>query len=202
MIKTMALALCVAMMAGMGTPAAAIDASSIIIRSAFPDGDWLQIGELQVFANGVNVAAAINGGVAYGTGSYDGTSTPDKANDGIVDTNFPQIYHSDGAGTTEYLEIKFTGMFDVSDIVIFGRGDCCSERNYFSYELHGTNQFGDYLAWEGVLDARNGSFSASDHVPNDNGAMNVPEPASWAMMLAGFGAVGGAMRRRRVAAAC
>jgi len=26
----------------------------------------------------------------------------------------------------------------------------------------------------------------------------VPEPASWAMMVAGFGLVGGAMRRRRV----
>ena len=27
----------------------------------------------------------------------------------------------------------------------------------------------------------------------------VPEPASWAMMLAGFGAIGAAMRRRQVA---
>jgi PEP-CTERM motif len=26
----------------------------------------------------------------------------------------------------------------------------------------------------------------------------VPEPASWAMMIAGFGLVGGAMRRRKV----
>jgi len=32
-----------------------------------------------------------------------------------------------------------------------------------------------------------------------NGIAGVPEPASWAMMLAGFGAVGAAMRRRRVA---
>ncbi len=30
---------------------------------------------------------------------------------------------------------------------------------------------------------------------------NVPEPASWAMMIAGFGMVGGALRRRRVAVA-
>lgn len=31
----------------------------------------------------------------------------------------------------------------------------------------------------------------------DNVAIAVPEPATWAMMIAGFGLVGGAMRRRR-----
>lgn len=33
------------------------------------------------------------------------------------------------------------------------------------------------------------------------GAMAVPEPATWAMLIAGFGLVGGALRRRRPAAA-
>jgi hypothetical protein len=32
-----------------------------------------------------------------------------------------------------------------------------------------------------------------------NTVSGVPEPASWALMLGGFGLVGGAMRRRRVA---
>jgi hypothetical protein len=36
----------------------------------------------------------------------------------------------------------------------------------------------------------------TDSVPGTPGA--VPEPASWAMMLFGFGAVGGALRRRKV----
>jgi len=44
--------------------------------------------------------------------------------------------------------------------------------------------------------AGTGSFS-SDPAPLVNGA--VPEPASWALMLAGFGAVGTAMRRRKIA---
>ena len=35
----------------------------------------------------------------------------------------------------------------------------------------------------------------------DNVTLSVPEPASWAMMLGGFGMVGGAMRRRRNAVA-
>jgi hypothetical protein len=38
-----------------------------------------------------------------------------------------------------------------------------------------------------------------DYTPNAAGA--VPEPASWAMMMLGFGAIGGAMRRRRPALA-
>lgn len=38
-------------------------------------------------------------------------------------------------------------------------------------------------------------------VSGDSLAAVVPEPASWALMIAGFGAVGGALRRRRTAAA-
>ncbi len=41
----------------------------------------------------------------------------------------------------------------------------------------------------------NVSFSASRIVPIDPGG--VPEPATWAMMLAGFGLIGAAMRRRQ-----
>jgi hypothetical protein len=42
--------------------------------------------------------------------------------------------------------------------------------------------------------------SGLDHVRITNAQAAVPEPASWAMMLGGFGLVGGAMRSRRKAA--
>lgn len=47
-------------------------------------------------------------------------------------------------------------------------------------------------------------FGVSDNGYGDNSgqyviAVGVPEPASWAMMIAGFGLVGAAMRRRQVA---
>jgi hypothetical protein len=40
------------------------------------------------------------------------------------------------------------------------------------------------------------AFSDANRGENFGGAGAVPEPASWAMMIAGFGLVGGAMRRR------
>jgi hypothetical protein len=63
--------------------------------------------------------------------------------------------------------------------------------------------FGDYLynfwprfAPDGVVPTNNRQIS--DFAPDDSSfAAGVPEPASWAMMLAGFGAVGGMMRGRR-----
>ena len=49
-----------------------------------------------------------------------------------------------------------------------------------------------FVNWEGL------SFGQGTVVSLDlNGGGGVPEPASWAMMLGGFGMVGGAMRSRR-----
>ena len=43
-------------------------------------------------------------------------------------------------------------------------------------------------------------FGGNVQITYDYAAAAVPEPAAWALMLAGFGIVGGAMRRRRVTA--
>ena len=44
-----------------------------------------------------------------------------------------------------------------------------------------------------------GLATISDFAPDNSDLSAAPEPASWAMMLGGFGVIGGAMRRRRVA---
>lgn len=52
-----------------------------------------------------------------------------------------------------------------------------------------------FINWQGL------SFDNSTVVSLDlNGSSAAPEPASWALMLGGFGAIGGAMRSRRKAA--
>jgi hypothetical protein len=188
-------AIAAAVVMGLSGPASATVATSIKITSGMPGGDWLQIGELQAFADGVNVALASSGAQVFGTGSYDLNSTPAKATDGIISTSFPDIYHSDGAGPHEYLLVKFTSAFDLSDIVIYGRGDFASERNLFTYELYNFGQYGDMLVGAGSLDARNGSYSASAQLPVAPTAA-VPEPATWFLMIGGFGAMGAALRRR------
>ncbi|OJY67540.1 MAG: hypothetical protein BGP16_03185 [Sphingobium sp. 66-54] len=187
-------AIAAAALLGASAPANAVLATSIRISSGIGGGDWLQIGELQVFANGVNIALASNGAIVEGSGSWDGMSTADKATDGIISTSFPDIYHSDGAGTSERLVVTFTQAFDISDIVIYGRSDDGIERNLFKYQLYLLSQPGEMLVDAGLLDARSAPYSASVTLPTTPA---VPEPASWAMMICGFGLAGGALRARR-----
>ena len=58
-------------------------------------------------------------------------------------------------------------------------------------------QYG-YNLWPRFGGVSNGS-QVSDFAPNDSTFLGtaVPEPASWAMMIMGFGVIGSAMRRRR-----
>jgi hypothetical protein len=73
-----------------------------------------------------------------------------------------------------------------------------------SYRLLGTNFSG--AAWgTGVLKLYYWDTFTADNsgsVAADVEAGSVPEPASWALMIAGFGLAGASLRRRRTAAAC
>lgn len=69
--------------------------------------------------------------------------------------------------------------------------------------------FGDVWASNGDLQILTGygidyPFAQAFSVRNFNGSISygvIPEPASWALMIAGFGLIGGALRRRGAAAA-
>jgi len=196
-IKALAGGAVAAMLLGVSAPANALLATSIKITSGIAGGDWLQIGELQVFANGVNIALASNGAIVDGSGNWDQISTDAKATDGLISTIFPDIYHSDGDGTSERLIVTFTQAFDVSDIVIYGRSDDGIERNLFKYQLLFEGNQGERLVDEGLLDARNAPYSASVTLPTAAVPPAVPEPASWAMMICGLGLAGGVLRARR-----
>ena len=95
---------------------------------------------------------------------------------------------------------------------------CCSTPNPFSVlnytdgdvGLSGTGDFGLGLAYN-IGDLMNGgsasftyAYAVGDRIgdtgSNPDPVGGVPEPATWAMMMVGFGLVGGTLRRRRVRA--
>lgn len=94
-------------------------------------------------------------------------------------------------GTGPSGPFDFTAGTAVSSTQVSFFGDCCGDENtYF---------FASSLASGGTISLVGGSYfgtpvTASGSVTADGA---VPEPASWALMLGGFGLVGGAMRSRR-----
>jgi PEP-CTERM motif len=162
-------------------------------------GTWLQVPEVQAFNSAsVNVAASANGGTAVGAvaGTWNDGSTPDGAINGVIDSYFNYsatladltMYHPNTEGGLNALIVTFAALSDITNISIYGRADCCSYRDVYGFRLFDAN---DNVVAQGQLDATNSDHFASVDLP-----AAVPEPASWALMLAGFGAVGYAMRRR------
>lgn len=66
---------------------------------------------------------------------------------------------------------------------------------YFYFEDYAFSSTGTKIA---IPDEENGHLAATLTI-TENVPSPTPEPAAWAMMLAGFGAVGTVMRRRKVA---
>lgn len=181
------------------SPAQATTALTLEITNAL--NTWLQVAEVKAFnASGTNVAAAINGGTAIGAlpGTWNFASTPAGAINGVIDSTFNfspapgdlTMYHPSTEGGANALIITFASLSDITSIDIFGRADCCSNRDIFGYRLFdGTGA----VVASGRLDASN-----PDHFASVSFAATpaVPEPATWAMMIIGMGMVGFAMRKR------
>lgn len=179
-------------------PASAAVAIKLEITNAL--NTWLQVAEVEVFNSAsVNVAAAANGGTAVGAvpGTWNFASTPFGAINGVIDNIFNfspapgdvTMYHPSTEGGANALIVTFAAASDITGISIYGRADCCTGRDIFNYRLF--DALNNVVA-QGQLDATNADHFASALIP-----AAVPEPASWAMMLAGFGAVGFAMRRKK-----
>jgi hypothetical protein len=181
------------------TAATVVGATHITVKSAL--SDFLQVGELLAFDFGdVNVALASNGGLATAAGQYPAPEGGGAAEaiDGAFPVNYdytyspviPGVYHSAGTGAGEYLTVAFAGAKTLSKIQIYGRGDCCATRDFYDVTIYGA---GNAVLFSGQLDARTaGNASILFDAPSGG----VPEPASWALMIMGFGASGALLRRR------
>ncbi len=206
-----ALAIAVGAAAGGAAAATVVGAKSVRITNA--NSDWLQVAEVVALDFGnVNVALAAHGGVAsnapgdqysliYLPGADDG---PDNANDGVTPyaqgyswpgSGLPGIFHNGMPSPGSYLDITFAAPVTLSSLSIYGRTDCCGSRDLYQVDIRNA---GGHSLFNGQVDARN-----ADHVGTltfDRSA-GVPEPATWAMMIIGFGAAGSMVRRRRGVAA-
>jgi PEP-CTERM motif len=72
---------------------------------------------------------------------------------------------------------------------------------FYTPSCYSTNNCGELLSFATTrigdqVDSLIGSYNANAFLVQGTAVAGVPEPASWAMMIAGFGLVGGAMRRR------
>ncbi len=191
-MKTLLLAAAAAAVGFTAVPAAAVvvtGATKIEITSATPT--YLQVAELQAFNfASVNVAAAANGGVATGSSTYDTFSSPDKAIDGNTGGAYysDTIFHSAGSGAGEFLDINFAAT-NLASFSIFGRTDCCNDRDTYNVKIFNA---GGATLYSGTVSA----VGQTGTVTFDAVAA-VPEPATWALMIAGFGLVGVGVRSRR-----
>ena len=181
-------------MAVASVPASAVtvvNATSVRITNAIPT--WLQVAEVQALSFGaVNVAAASNGGTALGSAEYEnnGFATPDKAIDGDTGGNYFSdfIYHSGTTAGDQFLTVTFAAPTTLSSLTVFGRTDCCNDRDSYKYEIFGIN---GVLLTSGTVSGVGGPGTVTFDAPS-----LVPEPQSWALLIAGFGLIGTAMRRR------
>ncbi|MBL8772949.1 MAG: PEP-CTERM sorting domain-containing protein [Phenylobacterium sp.] len=187
--------------AGAAQAVTVVGAKSITVKNALPD--YLQVAELLAFDfGGQNVALASNGGVATALSRYPIGEAPEggpgEANDGVYPADFdysatpvvPGVYHSAGAGPSEFLTITFSAATTLASVAIYGRGDCCETRDLYDVTIHGAA--GEVL-FTGRLDARTTGY---DSVSFDRPVAGVPEPAAWTMMILGFGGAGVLLRRR------
>lgn len=130
-------------------PPSVLQETSIVLR-VVSGSDCLQVAEIEVYANGVNVAAAAAGGVATGTAPYDPATGPGRAIDGVRPASYPNIYHS-VCGGSPTLRVVFPRAVDVERVVAYGRADSYQHRDIYSYEITGRSG-----VRTGILDAREG----------------------------------------------
>jgi hypothetical protein len=156
-----------------------------------------------IVAGGIAAPAAAVDMVSFTTvGAFDASWTLPKSP--TPDIDFGNAFRING------VDIIFNGN-PVTAFVEFysegGGGGACSDIFCSLFDLYGPALFSGTTAeptfLTGIFSLNQGSPTGPDvrltiaDVPNGGGV--IPEPATWAMLIAGFGLVGSTLRRRRTA---
>lgn len=142
-------------------------------------------------------------------GNINGNTDPTNVNSFLNAQNAYNLYNDTHVSAQPDITLNYITQSDAGDFADFGSitgGGSTSG----TWSLPGYNV--DYIAVKAgdqfvLYDVEDNNWSTAGLV-NDKGKLKelshlaffgsvVPEPATWAMMIAGFGLVGGAMRRRK-----
>lgn len=192
-IKNISVATSLCLGIAVNAHAGLVGVKSIEIKNQiYMASQYLQVAEVAAFNTlSVNVALAANGATASAPDSWEAASSPAKAIDGSTAGNHPNIFHEGGNLTHDTLTITLASIQELFSFQIWGRTDCCSNRDL--YDVTFKDALGNVLFIAEDLDARGSNHTASLRLPN-----TIPEPASLALLGAGLLGIAG-LRRRNTA---
>lgn len=151
----------------------------------------------------IDVANYVNGGGTVEIGNYDGNSAWDFLTGGSGNAGFVAGVGGALAGPSCSDGETVTAAGITNGFTQPGVIGCWTHQGYAQDHfgaLGFTLSFFDADPAFATLNPGYGGFSSLlSNGKTVVGVSNAPEPASWAMMLGGFGLIGGALRRRRVA---
>jgi hypothetical protein len=138
---------------------------------------------------------------SFASGGGAESSTLGVTND-IPDSTFAELlngaFGSSGAAHFSFAGQSFTGLTGGSN----SGGDILSfDTSVGAGTYTDVLTFNGYSSYDGLSNYDLGPVTVDVTVQVTGGVSAVPEPAAWAMMLVGFGLIGGTIRRRRTAPA-
>lgn len=176
----------------MASPAGA----QIVTNGGFETGDlsgWVTTGnDVQAAASGFSTYGAHSGSYFGALGDTTGTGSLSQVLSTLAGQTYTLTYYLATHGDSNS---SFSALWNGQLVTGSALVDPNSNGIYTLYSFLVTGTGSDTLTFQ---ETDVPSWMALDDIsltPNEVGA--VPEPATWAMMLLGFGAIGAAMRRKR-----